>query len=535
MQHIGLLSTTADRSTSSAVHIHPPPTTTCSYRFSLLPSFPSCTHDLIWRLGSIFLLPCPRDTTQSLSICRQTFVSLAAMSRATMSSSSFRLSSLSLLATLLLLLVVVPSCRALYQQSSVNSNDEDGLAFVARFCWDHDPSGGTVGNLRIDLHDPKWNTEGQIPLQLALYNDQDDSWPLALQHMNDYTCRQLLDIVGKADSKSGLGVIAPLTGSEYKSAEVDVVQKIRPRFWFIVVARCDPITGKGTPTGDIEYELHALNVQQSSWDHEFGTNERGLNTLYLTFCIVYLLFFIVHFVGVWKLRQQLQYVHPIVKLFSFILVVQVVSVVFYLVHYFKFGQNGVGLIWMSYMGAILDAVARIVFIFLLLLLAHGWTISNDHLQQRWIIAGVLGVFFVLQVAQFGYAWYSYNPELTAINKGDFVFQIMIVALYLLIGVYFVFMLVVSYVNEIIPPKKKLYLRLGILFAPWMLGPPLVAVGVLLLDDWVRQKIVLTLQTTLTFVAYAILSFLLWPSRAQEYFSISSKPTLADFHAAYDRL
>ena len=194
-----------------------------------------------------------------------------------------------------------------------------------------------------------------------------------------------------------------------------------------------------------------------------------------------------HFVGVWKLRKQLQYVHPIVKLFSFILVVQVLSVMCYLIHYFKFGENGEGFVWLQYSGAILDAIARIVFIFLLLLLAHGWTISNDHLHQRWIIAGVLGVFFVLQVAQLGYNWFSYNPELTAINKGDFVFQILIVAIYLLIGVYFVFMLVVSYVNEIIPPKKKLYLRLAILFTPWMLGPPMVAVGVLLLDDWVRAE------------------------------------------------
>ena len=457
------------------------------------------------------------------------------MSFATTSPSSFLPAPRSFIVLFLVLLISLSSCSCLTQLGTVNSDDADGLAFVARFCFDHDPSGDTVGKLRMDLHDPLWNSGGQIPLQLALYNDQDDSWPLALQHMEDYTCQELLDIVGKSATGTGLGVIAPLTPGEYRGADVDVTQKLRPRFWFIVIARCDPQTGKGLPTGDIEYEVHALNVQQSSWDHEFGTNERGLNTLYLTFCIVYLLFFVVHFVGVWRLRKQLQYVHPIVKLFSFILVVQVLAVLCYLVHYFKYGQNGTGLLWLSYAGAILDAIARIVFIFLLLLLAHGWTISNDHLHQRWIIAGVLGAFFVLQVAQLGYGWWSYNPELTAINKGDFVFQILIVAIYLLLGVYFVFMLVVSYVNEIIPPKKKLYLRLGILFTPWMLGPPLVAVGVLLLDDWVRQKIVQTLQTTLTFIAYAILSFLLWPSRAQEYFSISSKPTLSDFHAQYDRL
>ena len=207
----------------------------------------------------------------------------------------------------------------------------------------------------------------------------------------------------------------------------------------------------------------------------------------------------------------------------------------YLVHYFQFGQDGEGLLWMTYIGALLDAVARIVFIFLLLLLAHGWTISNDHLHQRWVIGGVLLVFFLLQVAQFGYAWYSYDPARTSVDKGDLVLQCMVIACYLITGIYFLFMLVVSWANEIIPPKKRLYLRLGLLFSPWMIGPPLVAIGVLLLDDWVRTKIVLTLQTSLTLVAYFVLSFLLWPSRAQEYFSINTPTTLGDFHAQYDRL
>ena len=445
-------------------------------------------------------------------------------------------SCLSLLVLSLVLLSLLSPARAMFQRGVVNSNDEDGLAFVSRFCFDYDPDGKPAGNLRLDVVDPKWTPQEQVPLTVALYNDLDDSWPLALQHLNEWSCRELLNIVGTPEQNNGKGIKVQLTAPDQaKSASVDVVQKLRPRFWFIVIARCDPTTGRGLPTGDISYELHTLNIQQSGWDHEFGTNERGLNTLYLTFAIVYTLFFVVHFVGVWNLRKQLQYVHPIVKLFSGILAVQVLSVVAYLVHYFKYGEDGVGIVWLLYSGTILDAIARIVFIFLLLLLAHGWTISNDHLHQRWIIAGVLGVFFVLQVAQLGYSWFSYNPELTSISKGDFVFQILIVCIYLLIGVYFVFMLVVSYVNEIIPPKKKLYLRLGLLFTPWMLGPPMVAVGVLLLDDWVRQKIVLSLQTALTFIAYAALSFLLWPSRATEYFSISSKPTLADFHAAYDRL
>lgn len=73
-----------------------------------------------------------------------------------MSSASFLPSRLSLLAVFLSLLSLLTPSQCLVQKGVVNSNDADGLAFVARFCFDYDPSDDPVGNLRIDLHDPKW-------------------------------------------------------------------------------------------------------------------------------------------------------------------------------------------------------------------------------------------------------------------------------------------------------------------------------------------------------------------------------------------
>jgi len=189
---------------------------------------------------------------------------------------------------------------------------------------------------------------------------------------------------------------------------------------------------------------------------------------------------------------------------------------------------------LSYLGAVFDAVSRISFIFLLLLLAHGWTISNDQLKQRWIIGGICITFFLLQVILFSYEWAAYDPELTSVTKVDFGLQILVVTCYILFGLYFIVMIGLSWSREAIPPKRTLYFRLGLLFSPWLLGPPLVAIGVLLLDDWVRTKIVMTLQLSLTVLAYWILSFLFWPSRADEYFSINT-PNIGDYQTVYDRL
>jgi len=281
--------------------------------------------------------------------------------------------------------------------------------------------------------------------------------------------------------------------------------------------------------------VHFLNTQQSTWDEEFGSNERGLNTLYLTASICYTLFIVLHLYGVYKLRQQLSYLHPIVKLFAFVVCIEYVSIILYCVHFVKYGVDGIGIIWLTYLAACCDSVSRISFIFLLLLLAHGWTISNDTLKQRWVIGSTALIFFALQIALLSYEWASYDPQQTSVTGAASVLQLMVVGCYLLFGLYFLIVIfLISYRNEVIPPKRRLYLRLGLLFSPWLLGPPLVAIGVLLLDDWVRTKIVMTLQLCLTIVAYWILSFLFWPSRADEYFSINT-PKIGDYQTEYDRL
>ena len=54
-----------------------------------------------------------------------------------------------------------------------------------------------------------------------------------------------------------------------------------------------------------------LNSQRSSWNIEFGTNIMGLNTLYLIYFLVYVVFLAVHLFGVRTLAQRQKYVHPV--------------------------------------------------------------------------------------------------------------------------------------------------------------------------------------------------------------------------------
>ena len=73
----------------------------------------------------------------------------------------------------------------------------------------------------------------------------------------------------------------------------------------------------------------------------------------------------------------------------------------------------------------------------------------------------------------------------------------------------------QYRREDNPAKRSMYLRLGVLFLPWMALPPLVSLAVFALDPWVRERIVQMFTVGISTLAYAVLVFLFWPSRAEE--------------------
>lgn len=85
----------------------------------------------------------------------------------------------------------------------------------------------------------------------------------------------------------------------------------------------------------------------------------------------------------------------------------------------------------------------------------------------------------------------------------------------------------SYRRENNPSKKSMFLKLCLIFGVWFLLLPIVNLGVFYFDPWVREKIVATFSVGVTTIAYAILVFLFWPSRAEEYFSIATPDVMGE--------
>jgi len=239
------------------------------------------------------------------------------------------------------------------------------------------------------------------------------------------------------------------------------------------------------------------------------------------FFFVFVIMLGVHFFGVYKLSVKLQYLHPLVKVFAFVLICEFLGIFANLIHYGSFASNGVGVPVLNKSGDVLDVVARITFILLLMLLAKGWTISGDKLTHRKAIVGAVVAF---TIAYIFILFWQFAAESDASVENPKALQVMLVILIVIwmgFAIWFLVAAFQSWRGEDNPVKKGFYLKLGLLYGVWFLGLPFVNFLVFALDPWVREKIVKSISLLITTAAYTVLVFLLWPSRAEEYFDIST--------------
>jgi len=291
----------------------------------------------------------------------------------------------------------------------------------------------------------------------------------------------------------------------------------RPRFWYMVLVNCEG------GFQDISYNVHFVNLLASNWDKEFGVNEQGLNTLYLICFILYTFGVLVHLYGVRKLSKDSgAFVHPLVKIFTFSLMFQYLSVFSELIHLAVFVGDGWGVPALSKFSVVMETLARISFMFLLILLAKGWTITTDEINPRWRWTVTIAI-FLLTVAYFSLVISQYVAVDPASNLYAYssVPGILIIVLNGLVGFWFFVQIFITYKQEDDPHKKGFFLKLMLLYTLWFAGLPVIAGLGIELPPWWCEKVVTSFSLSATTVAYAVLGYLLWPTRAEHYFKIKT--------------
>jgi len=297
------------------------------------------------------------------------------------------------------------------------------------------------------------------------------------------------------------------------------MQKVRPRFWYVVLSSCD-----SNGTGTVNFNIHFTNTQQSAWNTEFGVNIMGLNTLFVVFFVYYTFFLGVHYFGVSLFWKNEKYVHPLIRLFAVVITVQYVFIICKMIHYIIFSSDGKGVPFLDDLGFVLEVVAKVCFILMIMLLALGWTITSENLYGKGFVLLAVFLFSGIWIAILIWQLAVQDPADVQLPFPLRVMQMILLVIWFIFALWFFINISYNWKKEDNPVKKTLFARLGVLYGLWFVALPISVAVSYVQQPWLRDKIVVSVAICISTVAYAAMSFLLWPSRAQEYFSVD-KPNV----------
>eukprot|EP01116_Phalansterium_solitarium_P011476 TRINITY_DN27167_c0_g1_i1.p1 TRINITY_DN27167_c0_g1~~TRINITY_DN27167_c0_g1_i1.p1 ORF type:complete len:420 (-),score=67.38 TRINITY_DN27167_c0_g1_i1:290-1549(-) len=401
---------------------------------------------------------------------------------------------------LLLLLCSFHATLALRQTGTLKINSNWG--FIAKFCY----SKG-YGNLT-------WTgrySQASSPLML-FYDDVDDSWPSVYASRNSLSCGEK---VARSMATPGLTPGEPIvSGQENDNAFLDT---LRPHYWYVALADCS------ASSINIEYDLHFWNDDVKCWDVELGYDEQGLPAMYLFFWLLFMLASAAQAYGSYQLWRTRAF-HPIIQLLTAVVGVTTLAWLAEFIHYIVFANNGIGVVGLKGFGNLLDLLAQCAFLFLLLLIAKGWAITRHHITDKKVLIVGASLFLLAYLAMYILDEVAWDPA-GSVYMYDSIPGIIVVCLRVLAMLWFLWSIRQSHLEESHPNKRRFYIIFGATYLVWFLMLPLVCALAAAMPPWERYKVVQSLYVTTNAAAIFVLQWLLWPSRAAEYFQISRSDLL----------
>ena len=213
------------------------------------------------------------------------------------------------------------------------------------------------------------------------------------------------------------------------------------------------------------------------------------------------------------------------RLYTLSLAFGTLSVLFHLVHRSAFADNGVGFPAIKGFGVFFDYVSQIFFMMLLLVLAQGWAITNQTLEFQKQLLSVLAAVLVCSVVTFFWQLFGVDPA-TDVFEYETAPGIILLAIRMAVFGAFLFFLLRTYRQEDKSDKKMFYLMFGTAYSLWFLALPLIVAIAAASEMWYREKLTTAAYVVVNSVAYSLLQFTFWPTRAAKYFEISSPALVA---------
>jgi len=291
-------------------------------------------------------------------------------------------------------------------------------------------------------------------------------------------------------------------------------------FWYLVVADCS------VKTLDLEsYEFLFLNSEYGPWEKQFSFDRWGIGQTYIAFFVLYVILLSLHLYGCWQLFRVEAY-HPLVKILTVAVILEFFDTTFQMIHYSIYAGDGVGAPALEAFGNLLNMGSNLLLMFFCILVAKGWAITSHYLSQKNIVLIVMSLFILGYLFLFIWDNFARDPASTYYFYESLPGIIVLVLRTALVG-WFLWCLRDTLRLENLPERRQFYKIFGMAYTAWFLLLPIVVLILSQVDPWVRFKIVRGISIAIDFCGFGALAFLLWPTRAQNYFIIRTTSQLLE--------
>ena len=311
-----------------------------------------------------------------------------------------------------------------------------------------------------------------------------------------------------------LFLVPPTNATEIQCESERYFVSRRDRWWFVALANCQ--SQKGLRLVDFRFEF----LNGDSYLRHFSADEWFIMEMNFAFFALFFILIIITCVFAAKLNK-LQFHHSTFKMYSVSLLLKFVSIFFY-VGVYVYYQRGYESISGKNFGLCFSIFSEIVFMFLILLLSKGYTITRAKLRKAGAIK--LSIFMSL-FASFYLAAFIYHCNI--FDPGEVLYFYESPPGYVTIGLKFVSFFTmtygISFTVKHYPEKLKFYLRFYFFYSAWVLITPTVAVfSIFVLEAHYRMKVVYGIEIGLSFLSFAYFLFLTRPTKANRNFPFHIK-------------
>lgn len=440
--------------------------------------------------------------------------------------------------SLFLLLLAVPTASAsIYAGYTVGRQ----FQYIGKFCFTWLPTldevaGRIAGEIETDV-------EG---LQVAIYDDEALFWDYV---MTDSSCDCYCKVSAR-HTKSVFNVTA--TNSHHVmpfTFNVDIHEHLRPRFWYVALARCVPGGDAYKPSFAEITETNFRKYYFSSWykihmtqgdGSELPVQQQGMPAIYAVMTALAGAAAATQVIAA-RNMQRAESFHPIMKLLTLVVMLFFLCNALLFLHFTMYQFNGLGVPFFKYAAKITEVFVRVGTLLLAMLIAKGWTISSvvldGQIKLSCVILAVLGLY--LSLAMWFLVWLDPASTLYVYDSwpglGICVLQLGVLG-------WFVNTILETRSYEKASVKRHFFLRVAGLFSVYFVALPIIVLIASFLSPWVREKTVAAISTSVDSTVYITLIYMLWPTRAPRYFerlysvsSPSEKESLRDQHLPTEEL